>query len=184
MSEEKLVESSAWAENDPEGLLDFAGSSECVATEVYLPAAKPVLVPATARESIAWAPFVPGQSQPATMWPDFRDKSLIVSRLLCSFCNSEFPQTATLSFWVRAVRIPRCESSHSHARSSTTEYRSYLPVLSISTPRTGRTTIASLDNTWFLSAGHCLHRILPNPPIASFPEPRLAPELSESATDY
>lgn len=90
MSEEKLVESGAWAENDPEGLLDFAGSSECVATEVYLPAAKPVLVPATARESIAWSPLVPGQSQPATMWPDFRDKSLIVLRLLCSFATPSF----------------------------------------------------------------------------------------------
>lgn len=40
-------------ENGPEGLLDFAGSSKCVATEVYLRAAKPVLVPANARESMS-----------------------------------------------------------------------------------------------------------------------------------
>lgn len=43
-SGKKLMETSAWAENDPEGLLDFAGSSKCVATEVYLLKAKPVSV--------------------------------------------------------------------------------------------------------------------------------------------
>lgn len=37
MSEKKLIGTSAWAENDPGGLLDFAGSSKCVASEVYLP---------------------------------------------------------------------------------------------------------------------------------------------------
>lgn len=35
MSEKKLMaQTSAWAENDPEGLLDFASSSKCVATSV------------------------------------------------------------------------------------------------------------------------------------------------------
>lgn len=47
------METSAWAENDPEVLLDFAGSSKCVATEVYLLEAKPVSVPANARESMS-----------------------------------------------------------------------------------------------------------------------------------
>jgi hypothetical protein len=52
-SEKKLIETRAWAENDPEGLLDFAGSSKYVATEVYLLEAKPVSVPASARESMS-----------------------------------------------------------------------------------------------------------------------------------
>lgn len=54
MSKKKLMESIARGRRmGPEDLLDFAGSSECVATEVYLRAAKPVLVPATTRESMS-----------------------------------------------------------------------------------------------------------------------------------
>lgn len=75
MWEKKLTKSSAnGAENGPGGLLDFAGSSKCVATEVYLRAAKPVLVPATARESMSegsMGGFGAGTEPAGDMWPDF-----------------------------------------------------------------------------------------------------------------
>lgn len=172
------------AENGPGGLLDFAGSSKCVATEVYLRAAKPVLG-AGKREG----KHVGGEH--GRLWCrdsasrrrcglTFRDKSLIVLCLLVFICNSGFPRTATLSFWVRSVRIPPCESSHSYA----TRLVGSLVVLSISTRRTGKTTIASLDNTWLPSPSHVRMASLKNPAIKYLSEPRLDPELSEPATDH
>ena len=86
------------AEDVPEGLLDFAGSSKCVATEVYLHAAKPVLVPATAGESMFGGRhgrlWYRDRASRRRCGLTFRSKSLMVLRLLC--LNSEFPHIATL----------------------------------------------------------------------------------------
>lgn len=94
----------------------------------------------------------------------FRDKSLIVLCLLCSFCNSAFPQTATLSFWGSLSPYPTLREQ------SCLCYRSgIVPVPLIGTEGSGKTSITSLDDAWPQSLRPIRIATLTNPSIECYP---------------